>query len=105
MSCLLEDLSPSQEEALLRLRSLLTEQKLLRKKDDDYALLRFLRARSFDVSKAKAMYEAMIEWRQEIGADTIKEVGDHPFGVDVQAHPVAEQHLVASSIVMHLVSE
>eukprot|EP00246_Nothoceros_aenigmaticus_P002365 TRINITY_DN13217_c0_g1_i1.p1 TRINITY_DN13217_c0_g1~~TRINITY_DN13217_c0_g1_i1.p1 ORF type:complete len:289 (+),score=58.45 TRINITY_DN13217_c0_g1_i1:81-947(+) len=78
MSCLLEDLSPSQEEALLRLRSLLTEHKLLRKKDDDYTLLRFLRARSFDVGKAKAMFEAMIEWRQEIGADTIRETFEFP---------------------------
>lgn len=74
MSDMAGELTQSQEDTLAKFRELLSEQGLLRKKDDDYSLLRFLRARGFDISKAKAMFEAMLEWRQEIGADTIREV-------------------------------
>lgn len=74
MSDMAGELTQSQEDTLAKFRELLSEQGLLRKKDDDYSLLRFLRARGFDIAKAKAMFEAMLEWRQEIGADTIREV-------------------------------
>ncbi|KAJ7187647.1 hypothetical protein O6H91_22G061100 [Diphasiastrum complanatum] len=78
MNGLSEELLLSQEEALCRFKALLLEQRLLRKRDEDHDLLRFLRARSFDVTKAKAMYEAMLDWRREIGADTIKETFEFP---------------------------
>ncbi|KAG6885776.1 hypothetical protein C0993_009881 [Termitomyces sp. T159_Od127] len=39
--------------------------------DDDALLLRFLRARKFDVAKAKEMFLAAEQWRQENGVDTI----------------------------------
>lgn len=68
------DLTQSQQDTLSKFREILAEQGLLRKRDDDYTLLRFLRARGFDIAKAKAMYEAMLDWRKEIGADTIREV-------------------------------
>jgi SOS response regulatory protein OraA/RecX len=68
------DLTQSQQDTLSKFREILSEQGLLRKRDDDHTLLRFLRARGFDVTKAKAMYEAMLDWRREIGADTIREV-------------------------------
>eukprot|EP00252_Welwitschia_mirabilis_P009327 TRINITY_DN21848_c0_g1_i2.p2 TRINITY_DN21848_c0_g1~~TRINITY_DN21848_c0_g1_i2.p2 ORF type:complete len:105 (-),score=32.11 TRINITY_DN21848_c0_g1_i2:262-576(-) len=55
-----ERASPGQEEALKRLSSVLKEAGLLRNRDSDLDLLRFLKARSFDVSKAMAMYEAML---------------------------------------------
>jgi hypothetical protein len=75
MSIYPEDLlESSQQEALSRFRLLLTQEGLIRKRDDDSSLLRFLRARAFNIAKAKAMFEAMLEWRKEIGADTIKEV-------------------------------
>lgn len=74
MSDMAGELTQSQEDTLAKFRELLSEQGLFRKKDDDYSLLRFLRARGFDIAKAKAMFEAMLEWRQEIGADTIREV-------------------------------
>lgn len=32
---------------------------------------RFLRARNHDVSKAKAMFMAHVQWRKEFGADTL----------------------------------
>lgn len=69
-----EDLMQSQQETLHRFRVILTEEGLIRKRDDDNYLLRFLRARAFNIAKAKAMFEAMLEWRKDIGADTIKEV-------------------------------
>jgi len=78
MSSLPGDLTQSQQDALNKFRDVLTEQGLLRKRDDDHSLLRFLRARGFDVAKAKAMFEAMLEWRKEIGADNIKETFDFP---------------------------
>lgn len=71
-------LTPSQQEALLWLRHSLQDKGALRKRDSDADLLRFLRARSFDVPKARAMYEAMLDWRKEIGADTIKETFRFP---------------------------
>lgn len=67
-------LTQSQHDTLTKFREILSEQGLLRKRDDDHTLLRFLRARGFDIPKAKAMFEVMLEWRAEIGADTIREV-------------------------------
>lgn len=72
------ELTQSQQDTLGKFKEVLTEQGLIRKRDDDQSLLRFLRARSFDIAKAKAMFEAMLEWRQEVGADTIREVRKNP---------------------------
>ena len=38
---------------------------------DDTTLLRFLRARKFDLPRAKIMWEANEKWRKEFGADEI----------------------------------
>jgi len=40
---------------------------------DDYYLLRFLRARKFDMEKTKLMFNNFLEWRQNNGVDTILE--------------------------------
>ncbi|GMM37844.1 phosphatidylinositol/phosphatidylcholine transfer protein [Saccharomycopsis crataegensis] len=40
---------------------------------DEATLLRFLRARKFDVAKAKLMFEECEKWRKENGVDTILE--------------------------------
>ncbi|XP_024396611.1 phosphatidylinositol/phosphatidylcholine transfer protein SFH1 [Physcomitrium patens] len=71
-------LTQSQHDTLTKFREILSEQGLLRKRDDDHTLLRFLRARGFDIPKAKAMFEVMLEWRAEIGADTIRETFEFP---------------------------
>lgn len=74
MNEMASDLTQSQQDTLVKFREILAEQGVLRKRDDDHMLLRFLRARGFDIAKAKAMYEAMLDWRKEIGADSIREV-------------------------------
>lgn len=73
-----EELTPPQQEALSTFRDCLQEKGLLSKATSDADLVRFLRARSFDVAKARAMYEGMLDWRKEIGADTIKESFQFP---------------------------
>eukprot|EP01018_Ginkgo_biloba_P018134 Gb_24649 [translate_table: standard] len=71
-------LTADQEESLNRFRSALGGEGLIRKTHTDQDLLRFLRARSFDVAKAKTMYETMLQWRIEIGADAIIEIFNFP---------------------------
>lgn len=41
---------------------------------DDYYLLRFLRARKFDMEKTKLMFNNFVAWRKEHDVDNVIEV-------------------------------
>ncbi|XP_022139384.1 phosphatidylinositol/phosphatidylcholine transfer protein SFH13 isoform X2 [Momordica charantia] len=71
----IEDVRDAKEEsAVLELRQKLRERNLLPFRLDDYhTLLRFLKAREFNLEKTIRMWEEMLNWRKEYGTDTILE--------------------------------
>lgn len=44
---------------------------LVSERHDDATLLRFLRARKFDLDKARLMFVANEQWRKDFGVDEI----------------------------------
>ncbi|CAO2824511.1 unnamed protein product [Amaranthus hypochondriacus] len=61
-----------EEEAVNAFRQILVEKALLPNHLDDYhTMLRFLKARKFDLDKTLHMWEEMIKWRKENRVDTI----------------------------------
>lgn len=76
----IEDVRDAREEtAVHELRQKLVERGSLPPRHDDYhTLLRFLKARDFNIEKTIHMWEEMLTWRKEYGTDTILE--DFEFG-------------------------
>lgn len=65
------DLSPKQQEALARFRENLQDVLLTLPKADDYFLLRWLRARDFDLKKSEDMLRKHVDFRKQQDLDHI----------------------------------
>jgi len=64
------DLSEDHEQALEQFKKLIAEESLTNDpRYDDYYLLRFLRARQFDIERTMKMFREFLDWRTEHRAD------------------------------------
>ncbi|CAI2370893.1 unnamed protein product [Moneuplotes crassus] len=66
----MDDMSEEQEQTLEEFKKIIAEESLTEdSRYDDYYLLRFLRARKFDIEKTMVMFKKFLEWRVEHRTD------------------------------------
>ena len=66
------DLSEEQKSTLEEFKKYLVEINLADNPEyDDYYMLRFLRARKFDIDKTKLMFNNFVNWRRENDVDNV----------------------------------
>lgn len=75
----IKDIRDEQEQiAVDAFRQVLMAEDLLPARHDDYhTLLRFLKARKFDIDRTKSMWYEMLQWRKDFCADTVEEDFDY----------------------------
>ncbi|XP_030846868.1 SEC14-like protein 2 [Strongylocentrotus purpuratus] len=76
MSGFLEDLTKSHKEKLKKFKENVAD--ILKPEHNDVLLLRFLRARKFDLNKTEVMFRNDVTWRKENNIDTILETFEVP---------------------------
>lgn len=65
------NLTDEQKEKLEAFKELLKENGIFSKDYDDYLMLRFLRARNFDLKKTLEMFQNYLKWKEEVKMDDI----------------------------------
>lgn len=72
-------LTPEQEEKLAQFKKEITDEGIYNEqRHSDHLLLRFLRARKFDLAASKLMFTNYVTWRKEKGIDEIIDSWDLP---------------------------